>query len=34
VTHALVGEMILNSATLKASYAAYDSEAKALGLLA
>jgi hypothetical protein len=31
VTHALVGEMILNSATLKASYAAYDSEAKALG---
>jgi hypothetical protein len=27
----LVGEMILNSATLKASYAAYDSEARALG---
>ena len=30
-TRALVGEMILNSATLKASYAAYDSEATALG---
>lgn len=27
----LVGEMILNSATLKASYAAYDDEARALG---
>jgi hypothetical protein len=27
----LVGEMILNSATLKASYAAYDHEARALG---
>jgi len=33
-TQALVGEMILNSATLKASYAAYDSEAKALGRVA
>ena len=31
VTQALVGEMILNSATLKASYAAYDDEARALG---
>jgi hypothetical protein len=30
-SRALVGEMILNSATLKASYAAYDVEAKALG---
>jgi hypothetical protein len=30
-THALVGEMILNSATLKASYAAYDAEARSLG---
>ena len=30
-TRALVAEMILNSATLKASYAAYDSEAQALG---
>jgi hypothetical protein len=30
-TRALVGEMILNSATLKASYAAYDSDAKVLG---
>ncbi len=28
----LVGEMILNSATLKASYAAYEAEARALGL--
>jgi hypothetical protein len=28
---ALVGEMVLNSATLKASYAAYDSDARALG---
>lgn len=28
---ALVGEMILNSATLKASYAAYETEARALG---
>jgi hypothetical protein len=28
---ALVGEMILNSATLKASYAAYEAEAQALG---
>src|SRR3990167_860139 len=27
----LVGEMVLNSATLKASYAAYDDEARALG---
>ena len=31
VTQALVGEMILNSATLKASYAAYDADARALG---
>jgi hypothetical protein len=31
VTHQRVGEMILNSATLKASYAAYDAEAQALG---
>ena len=31
VSRALVGEMILNSATLKASYAAYDREAQALG---
>jgi hypothetical protein len=31
MTHALVGEMVLNSATLKASYAAYDSEARAVG---
>ena len=31
-SHALVAEMILNSATLKASYAHYDSEARALGL--
>jgi hypothetical protein len=31
ISRALVGEMILNSATLKASYAAYDSEAAALG---
>ena len=31
VTQALVGEMILNSATLKASYAAYEAEARALG---
>jgi hypothetical protein len=30
-SRALVGEMILNSATLKASYANYDSEARALG---
>jgi hypothetical protein len=30
-SRALVAEMILNSATLKASYANYDSEAKALG---
>jgi hypothetical protein len=30
-TRGLVGEMILNSATLKASYAAYDDEARALG---
>ncbi len=30
-SRALVAEMILNSATLKASYAAYDDEAKALG---
>jgi len=27
----LVAEMVLNSATLKASYAAYDDEARALG---
>jgi hypothetical protein len=33
VTQALVGEMILNSATLKASYAAYDADARALGKL-
>lgn len=31
LSRTLVGEMILNSATLKASYAAYDSEARALG---
>lgn len=31
VSRVLVGEMILNSATLKASYAAYDREAQALG---
>ncbi|MBL8349771.1 MAG: hypothetical protein JNL87_05615 [Burkholderiaceae bacterium] len=31
VSRALVGEIVLNSATLKASYAAYDSEARALG---
>jgi hypothetical protein len=31
LSQALVGEMILNSATLKASYAAYDSEARVLG---
>ena len=31
ISRALVGEMILNSATLKASYAAYDREAQALG---
>lgn len=31
ISRVLVGEMILNSATLKASYAAYDSEAQALG---
>lgn len=31
ISRALIGEMILNSATLKASYAAYDSEAQALG---
>ena len=30
-TQALVAEMVLNSATLKASYAAYDDEARALG---
>jgi hypothetical protein len=30
-TRQLVGEMILNSATLKASYARYDDEARALG---
>jgi hypothetical protein len=30
-TQALVAEMVLNSATLKASYAAYDNEARALG---
>jgi hypothetical protein len=30
-SRALVGEMVLNSATLKASYAHYDSEARALG---
>jgi hypothetical protein len=30
-TRAKVAEMILNSATLKASYAHYDSEARALG---
>lgn len=32
VSRALVAEMILNSATLKASYAAYADEARALGL--
>ena len=31
VSRVRVGEMILNSATLKASYAAYDDEARALG---
>lgn len=31
VSRALIGEMILNSATLKASYANYDSEARTLG---
>ena len=31
ISRALVAEMILNSATLKASYAAYDREAQALG---
>ena len=31
ISRVLVGEMILNSATLKASYAAYDDEARALG---
>ncbi len=32
-TRQLVGEMVLNSATLKASYARYDDEARALGKL-
>lgn len=32
LSHEWVGEMILNSATLKASYAAYEAEARALGL--
>lgn len=32
-TRALAAEMILNSATLKASYAAYETEARALGLV-
>jgi hypothetical protein len=32
LSHEWVGEMILNSATLKASYAAYEADARALGL--